>query len=414
MKPKLVAYIEHSTALGGSCVSLYDLIRHIPSTYKRIVLTLNTAHEVIDFYQKRGIQTEEITAHMFRHTTGGWWPVYSLLGVIALISWVVQFPFVTKNLKHKLLAIKPDLVHLNSLTLAPYAPMIKSLGIPVILHVREAVHPGHIGIRKRWLKSLASKWCDQVIYICIDNQSRLTGFEVGIVVNESVDIDRFDVNIDQKMSRQKLGIRDDQQVVLFLGGLGEIKGGLPFLEALLELKKEIPNLIAIVAGHSFSGTQNPLLRFGRWVGNMFGWHSYAQQVRQFYADNQLETFVRLMPFRNDTPFLLAAADVLAFPAMAPHFSRPAIEAAAMAKPVVASAVGGVMDAVEDRVTGLLVPPGDEQALSQALKQILSDPNLGNSLGQAGYRHIKKNFDSKTNALRVFCMYRSVLGGTKHG
>jgi len=216
------------------------------------------------------------------------------------------------------------------------------------------------------------------------------------------------------MSRQKLGIRDDQQVVLFLGGLGEIKGGLPFLEALLELKKEIPNLIAIVAGHSFSGTQNPLLRFGRWVGNMFGWHSYAQQVRQFYADNQLETFVRLMPFRNDTPFLLAAADVLAFPAMAPHFSRPAIEAAAMAKPVVASAVGGVMDAVEDRVTGLLVPPGDEQALSQALKQILSDPNLGNSLGQAGYRHIKKNFDSKTNALRVFCMYRSVLGGTKHG
>jgi glycosyltransferase involved in cell wall biosynthesis len=78
----------------------------------------------------------------------------------------------------------------------------------------------------------------------------------------------------------------------------------------------------------------------------------------------------------------AGAAVVVVPSLREGYGLVAREAMAHGRPVVATAVGGLVDAVEDGVTGLLVPPGDPGALRDAIERLLSDPGLRARLGAA--------------------------------
>jgi len=91
------------------------------------------------------------------------------------------------------------------------------------------------------------------------------------------------------------------------------------------------------------------------------------------------------------------AAVVAAPSRREGYGVAAREAMAWGRPVVASAVGGLADAVEDGVTGLLVPPGDVAALRGALERLLADPELRARLGAAA-RERALSFEAAADAL----------------
>ncbi len=94
------------------------------------------------------------------------------------------------------------------------------------------------------------------------------------------------------------------------------------------------------------------------------------------------------------------AAVVACPSRREGYGVVAREAMAHGRPVVASAVGGLLDAVEDGVTGLLVPPGDAGALRSALERLLFDSALRRRLGETARERAKECFshDAATRAL----------------
>ena len=93
------------------------------------------------------------------------------------------------------------------------------------------------------------------------------------------------------------------------------------------------------------------------------------------------------------------AAVVAAPSRREGYGVVAREAMAWGRPVVASGVGGLVDAVEDGVTGLLVPPGDVGALRAALERLLGDAELRARLGAAGAREMAQlSFEAATDAL----------------
>jgi glycosyltransferase involved in cell wall biosynthesis len=118
--------------------------------------------------------------------------------------------------------------------------------------------------------------------------------------------------------------------------------------------------------------------------------------------------VRFIGEEDDVPRLLAASDVVTFPSTVPHFARPIIEAGAMAKPVVASRLGGPLELVEDGVTGVLAPPDDVEALATALVGLLRDPARRTRMGEAGYQRVRERFDASAVARRVFEVYEEIL------
>jgi glycosyltransferase involved in cell wall biosynthesis len=97
-----------------------------------------------------------------------------------------------------------------------------------------------------------------------------------------------------------------------------------------------------------------------------------------------------VPPRELGPYYERAA-VVVCPSRREGFGVVAREAMAYGRPVVASAVGGLLDAVEDGVTGLLVPPRDSAALRAALERLLSDPELRRRLGGAAREAARQRF-----------------------
>ncbi|HEU5319538.1 MAG TPA: glycosyltransferase, partial [Methylomirabilota bacterium] len=83
--------------------------------------------------------------------------------------------------------------------------------------------------------------------------------------------------------------------------------------------------------------------------------------------------VAFLGLRKDVPDLLSASDVAVHSSLREGLPRVVLEALAVGTPIVATAVGGVPDAVTDGVTGLLVPPEDPAALAQAVLATLADP-----------------------------------------
>src|SRR5581483_6250386 len=100
--------------------------------------------------------------------------------------------------------------------------------------------------------------------------------------------------------------------------------------------------------------------------------------------------VGFVPPRELGPYYARAA-VVACPSRREGYGVAAREAMAYGRPVVASAVGGLADAVEDGVTGLLVPPGDPAALRAALERLLGDAALRARLGEAARRAAEERF-----------------------
>ncbi|MBX6350672.1 MAG: glycosyltransferase [Clostridia bacterium] len=118
-----------------------------------------------------------------------------------------------------------------------------------------------------------------------------------------------------------------------------------------------------------------------------------------------ETFVG---FVEDVPGLLAAADVFMLLSRREGLATAAIEAMHAGLPVVATAVGGTPEAVEDGATGRVVPPGDREAASRALLALARDPELRRLWGEAGRRRARREFTAERMASATRDLYVRLL------
>ena len=105
----------------------------------------------------------------------------------------------------------------------------------------------------------------------------------------------------------------------------------------------------------------------------------------------LERTVVFLGHREDVSDLLGAADVFVLPSKSEAFPNGAIEAMAAGLPVIASAVGGLLDLIEPDLTGLLVPAGDADAFAAALRRLFSDPVLAGRLGEAAQTQVRQRY-----------------------
>ncbi|HEY6793989.1 MAG TPA: glycosyltransferase family 4 protein [Kineosporiaceae bacterium] len=108
--------------------------------------------------------------------------------------------------------------------------------------------------------------------------------------------------------------------------------------------------------------------------------------------------------------LIASAQLLAVPSLYEGFSLPAVEAMACGTPVVASAVGALPELVGDGAErGLLVPPGDVQALAEALGRMLLDPQRCAAAGEAGRRLAVETYSWSAVARATAAVYEEITG-----
>jgi len=408
-----VLYIHHGKGLGGALRSLEYLLRKLDrNLYEPTILLLydSDANAILREMRYPVIVAKGISK--YRHTAGGW---YNVSHPIRLISQHIRIPFSIKNAAKYISTIDPDLVHLNSSSLFPCAIAAKILKKRVVWHIREHIVDGYIGIRKKILSRIITRFADEVIAICEANRDRIERLpsEKAKVIYNFVDFKVFDRSLDGSPIRREFRIPSAAKIVSMLGGVSEIKGTVDFVRAALLLSLRERNWYFLVVGKSkIYGEKGIKALIKQKICEIFKLGAYParRKVRHLLETGSLAGRLIFTEYRSDIPNIIAASDLVVFPSTVPHFARPIIEAGAMAKPIVASDLEGPRELVVNGGTGLLVEPNNPKALARAISGTLTDDMKARRFGETGYRRAKELFDADKNAKATFEVYEKVLFG----
>lgn len=189
------------------------------------------------------------------------------------------------------------------------------------------------------------------------------------VIPNGVELNVFNPTTDGEPAlRRALGLGDGP-VVGFAGRLDPQKDPLTFVRVIARLREELPAVNALVVG------DGPL----------------RDEVTQEAARLGLTDHCRFTGFRSDVPALLGAMDLFLLSSISEGFPFVLLEAMAMALPVVATAVSGVLEIVEPGVSGVLVAPGDVEGLAAAAFDVLQHPERARALGNAARQRVAARF-----------------------
>jgi len=296
-------------------------------------------------------------------------PVQDLLGVLELVRLCRSF--------------RPDIVHTNSSKAGVLGRLAAALtGVPVrVFTVHGWAFAQHHGLASRlylWLDRLVRPLT--TAFVCVSEQTRAEGIAAAtctadrtVVIPSAADVD----------GTPRAALAGDPPRVVSVGRFKEPKDFVTLVHALARCGAPFE---AVVAG---DGPDRPAIEAA---------------IRESGIDER----IALLGERDDIPELLAAADVFVLSSRSEGMPMSVLEAMAAGLPVVASAVGGVPELVENGVTGHLVPAGDVAALASALNDVLGDAARRRSLGDAGRQRAAEHFDLSVFQEAHLYLYLSTL------
>ncbi len=401
-----ILYIQHAAYLGGSCMSLLYTMQGLDRLrFEPIVALARPSTELVEFYDSAGFEILPWKGMMlWDHSTVAPKPLYDPRSWFHLGHVWLRWSTTQRSMLELIDTIKPDLVHLNSMPLSACAQILNRHGIPFVWHIREP--PPDQGLRTRMIRRIMMQAPRLIFLSEYDRQAWVNGY-AGDVVHNFVDLETFNPAMDGRLVRRKMDLAPEDKVILFLGGKALANGILVLFKALRILQNQISNLVCLIPGASSQPAASWQGRVARKLLPLLGSGTLTQKIEKGIREKNIETIARLLPFSRNIPELIAASDLLVVPATLPHFARPVVEAAAMAKPVVGSNLGGVKELIEHERTGILVKPGSPSALAAALKDLLTNPAKLNSLGENALKKARNEFDAKQQIAKITEIYDSI-------
>lgn len=193
---------------------------------------------------------------------------------------------------------------------------------------------------------------------------------------------------DKLALRQQLNIPCDAPVLCVVGRLVKVKGMTYLLQSLTQLTARFPQLQCLIVGDG----------------------ELRDQLTQEVAQYGLQDHVRLMGFQQREQVLqfVGAADLFVMPSLSEGTPVALLEAAALAKPIVASRVGGIPTMVTDQEEALLVPPADVTALTATLTSLLTQPDFASQLGAKARTRALRDFGPATQVTATQSAYARAL------
>jgi glycosyltransferase involved in cell wall biosynthesis len=132
------------------------------------------------------------------------------------------------------------------------------------------------------------------------------------------------------------------------------------------------------------------------------------RIEELVKERRLTPYVRLLGLRNDVPRLLRVADLFLLTSVSEGIPLAILEALAAGLPVVATDVGGVRDLVEEGITGLLAPAGDDALLADRVLRLTKNPALVRQMGQHGRERALECFSESRMHAHYAWLYQEML------
>ncbi len=309
--------------------------------------------------------------------------------------------YLAKGLIRIFKEIKPDIVHVQYV--APGFVPIFAAKLAEIKVLFGTVHqPGNAyGWKAKLLLRTAARFC--TAFFCVSraveeswfgsselfDPKKTDGERKHFTIYNAVDIDRIATvsrAVDRRALRKSLGIGDNP-VVGIVARLRAEKGHSVLLNAMAEVIKALPKAMLLIVGVGPDREQLGKLAEDLNIAGHIIWigQKSPEEIYQLYG----------------------IMDVVAVPSRFEGFGLSAAEAMAAGVPVVASRAGGLVEVVDDGVSGYLVDTGDTPGLARPLVDLLSNPEKARTMGEEGFGRVKGKFSfgrftgSMTTAYKEF-------------
>src|SRR5436309_7221345 len=366
-RPVRLLLVADSLDVGGAEWNVVNLASALAEQGHRITLACTVEGVLASLAEQAGISVRPLLHHLVKRRQS---PRYAW----KLAKLVRQSQF--------------DLVHAHmyaSALASAYALLGTSIPLVITEH-SQANWRSHYACRcSQWSYSQAR----HVIAVSREIRRRL-------IEQEGVPSDHVSVimNALPPASEQRKNIQPDLPAALRTGLLVGVaarlqpeKGVAYFLEAAAHVLQFLPEVHFLVMG---DGPQRKELQ------------AYVEQLG-------VQERVHFLGFRLDARAIIGLLNVLVVPSLSEGTPLVTLEAMSAGVPVVASAVGGIPEQVRHQSEGILVPPGNALALSEAILRLLHHPTLMQRLGQAGQQRAAAQFRLETMVQQTEDIYRATLG-----
>lgn len=279
--------------------------------------------------------------------------------------------------------------------------MLYRIPLVVTLHSLEPLRPwkadqlGSGYLLSSWIERTAVETADRVIAVSRGMRDDiLHHFRVDpdrvVVIHNGIDPERFR-RTGARDALERHGVRPPY--VLFVGRITDQKG----IFHLLDAAPRLPAGVQVVLCASAPDTPE-----------------IEARLRRAVAGHPNVLWINAMVPVDEVVQLYSHAAVFACPSVYEPFGLINLEAMACETPVVASAVGGILEVVEDGKTGLLVEPGRPDALATAIRRLLDNPAMARDMGRAGRLRVEERFSWASVAERTEQVYREAIAGFPRG
>lgn len=288
----------------------------------------------------------------------------------------------------------PDVINVHDRSSLPYAFLANRLsgGRPIVFSCHGLLFAD--AEKHRWLERLAMRDVRAVTAVSdktAEEYARLLGWprKVDVVLN-GVPLPRRDSAAREK-ARRELAIPPEAFVFLAVGNLNPEKGHEDLVEAAAALRQTATGpFIVLVAGSK---------------ANEAYWRELAAQCER----HGLGGAVQFLGQRRDTPALYSAADAFVLPSRKEGLPMVLLEAMAAGLPCVATAVGGVPDAVEHGRDAMLAPPARPEELAKAMLVLMGSPGTREELGALARNRVETTYGVAQMAAGYMKVYNRVTG-----
>ena len=213
------------------------------------------------------------------------------------------------------------------------------------------------------------------------------------VIYDAVEIPSGDINADKEMVRREFKIPSNCTVVGMVARVAPVKDYFTLATAAAEVVSKHPDTRFLIVG------DNSLVDLNR--------NHYEKVLQKLNELGIADKFI-FTGHRDDVIRLTAAMDICVLSTTREGFPLSVLEAMAMRKPVVATAVGGIPEIVEPGVTGYLHQRGNSRELADAISSLIENSDEANRIGQTAYEHVRERYSRQTFYDEISKAYSDVM------
>lgn len=389
-----ILYANHTSRVSGAERSLLELLAGLPFDADPVVAC--PAGELADKVRWLAVPCVEVPEAVVSFRLHAW---HTPRGITQIGAAAARL----RKLAHDFAV---DLVHANSIRSGLVAGLAASMGgPPVIVHVRDCMPPGHTAdLVRRFLRSRVALVFANSQYTAENFSGRTTAPAPVQVVYNAVDLGRFDPDrIDRDAARQTLGLDPAASVLGVVSQITPWKAQDDALRIVSLLRRRGVDATLLVVGDA---------KFT--VGSIrYDNEAFERSLRSLAQELDLDGHVRFLGERGDVPEILRSLDLVLVPSWEEPFGRILIEAMAMETPVVATAIGGPPEVIEDGEHGVLLQPRQPERWADEAAGLLRDPARRRRMGQKGRAAVAARFSREAHVEVVLDAYGKVLGREQH-